>query len=48
MIRAAAVAWPGTTPTIGEKNIAARKRTPTTIATQPVRPPWATPAPDSM
>ena len=45
---AGAVAAAGTMPAIGEMNMAARNRRPAMTATQPVRPPWATPAPDSM
>ena len=48
MMSAGAVAFAGTMPAIGEKNMASRKSTPTMMPTMPVRPPWATPAPDSM
>ncbi len=48
MMSAGAVALAGTMPAIGEKNIASRKSTPVTMLTMPVRPPAATPAPDSM
>src|SRR3954451_17251875 len=45
---AAAVACAGTMPMIGETNMKGTNSAPQTTATQPVRPPSATPAPDSM
>ena len=45
---AAAVACAGTIPISGEMNMNGKKRSPATTATQPVRPPAATPEPDSM
>ena len=48
MISAGAVASGGTTPAIGEKNIASRNSTPTTTDVRPVRPPSPIPAPDSI
>jgi len=47
-ISAGAVAWAGITLARGEKNMARRKRTPTTTDAKPVLPPSATPAADSM
>ena len=46
--RAGAVAMPGTSDSSGERNRKGRKSRAMTTATRPVRPPWATPAPDSM
>ena len=46
--RAGAVASLGTTPTIGEMNIASRNSTPVTTLARPVRAPDDTPAADSM
>src|SRR3954466_11617864 len=48
MISAAAVACDGTMPITGAKKRNGMKSVPATTATQPVRPPDATPAPDSM
>ena len=48
MIRAGAVALAGTTPAIGEKNMATANSRATITPTQPVRPPTPTPEPDSM
>src|SRR6478672_8477639 len=48
MISAAAVACEGTMPITGAKKRNGMKSEPATTATQPVRPPPATPAPDSM
>src|SRR5437763_13263776 len=45
---AAAVACAGTIPISGEKNMNGTNSSPATTATQPVRPPAATPEPDSM
>src|SRR3954471_19790637 len=45
---AAAVACGGTMPMIGARNRNGMKSSPQTTATQPVRPPAPTPAPDSM
>ena len=47
-ISAAAVACAGTSPISGEMNMNGKNRSPATTATQPVRPPAATPEPDSM
>ena len=48
MIRAGAVAWAGMMLASGEKNMAARNRSPVTTGASPVRAPSATPAADSM
>src|SRR4051795_1968414 len=48
MISAAAVACAGTIEMSGAKKRNGMKRAPATTATQPVRPPAATPEPDSM
>ena len=48
MTRIGAVATAGTIPAIGQKNIANRKRPPTTTDVRPVRPPWDTPDALSM
>ena len=48
MMSAGAVALAGTTPAIGEKNMATANRMAMMTPTQPVRPPTPTPAPDSI
>ena len=48
MISAGAVAWGGTIPISGARNMNGKNSAPVTTLTQPVRPPTPTPDADSM